>query len=267
MSIDTHETSNGTLIERLFGAGAHFGFSKSRRHPSIKKYIFTHKDGTDIFDLEQTSALLATATELMKTAGAEGKTVLYVSTKPGASTIVHSFATRAAMPFVVNRWIGGILTNWSEIRKRIERMKALVAERESGELERKYTKKERVVIGREIDQLEFNFGGISAMDRMPQYLLIVDPRHDSIAVQEAKDMRIPVIAIMSSDCNVKDITYPIVVNDALKASITLALEELTAAYESGRSTYVPAPVVRTTRPPLRANEAPRRPRPTTDRRS
>ncbi len=259
-------TSNGTLIERLFGAGAHFGFSKSRRHPSVKKYIFTHKDGTDIFDLEQTAALLGSATALLESAGAEGKTVLFVSTKPEASSIVHSFATRAGQPFVTNRWIGGILTNWTEIRKRIERMKSLLAERESGELERKYTKKERVVIGREIDKLEFNFGGIAAMERAPHYLLVVDPRHDSIAVEEANDMRIPVIAIMSSDCNAKNIAYPVVVNDALRASITLALEELTTAYETGRKNYVPAPVVRSTsRPPVRT-DAHRRPRPTSDRR-
>lgn len=264
MSTDTRPASNGTLIERLFGAGAHFGFSKSRRHPSVKKYIFTHKDGTDIFDLEQTSALLGAAAAVMQAAGSEGKTVLYVATKPEASTIVHSFAARASMPFVTNRWIGGILTNWTEIRKRIERMKLLLAERDSGELERKYTKKERVVIGREIDKLEFNFGGIAAMERQPHYLLIVDPRHDAIAVREAHDMGIPVIAVMSSDCNAKHITYPVIVNDALKASITLALEELTAAYEDGRKTYVPAPVVRTPRPPMRS-EAPRRPRPS-DRR-
>lgn len=259
------QSTNSTLIERLFGAGAHFGFSKSRRHPSVKKYIFTHKDGTDIFDLEQTSVLLTNAAALMHTAGSEGKTVLFVSTKPEASSIVHSFAVRAGMPFVTNRWIGGILTNWSEIRKRIERMKALVGERESGELERKYTKKERVVIGREIDKLEFNFGGIAAMERLPHYILVVDPRHDSIAVAEANDMKVPVIAIMSSDCNAKNVAYPVIVNDALKASITLVLEELTAAYEEGRKAYVPAPVVRTARPPMRS-EAPRRPRPT-DRRS
>ncbi len=268
MSIETRPAPQGTLIERLFKAGSHFGFSKSRRHPSVKKYIFTHKDGTDIFDLEQTSVLIENAAQVLKTAGAEGKTVLFVSTKPEASSIVHSFAVRTTMPFVTNRWIGGMLTNWSEIRKRIERMKTLIAERTSGELDRKYTKKERVVIGREIDKLEFNFGGISALDRLPHFLLVVDPRHDSIAVEEAKFMKVPVIAIMSSDCNAADITYPVIVNDALKASITLALEELVSAYEAGRATYVPPAVVRTAARPVapRTDRFERRPRPT-DRRN
>jgi small subunit ribosomal protein S2 len=263
MSIETTRTQNGPLIERLFKAGAHFGFSKSRRHPSVKQYIFAHKEGTDIFDLEQTSVLLANAADLMKQAGSEGKTVLFVSTKPEAATTVQQFAERAHMPYVVNRWIGGMLTNWSEIRKRIERMKALVTERDSGELERKYTKKERVVIGREIDKLEHNFGGIAAMDRLPHYLLVVDPRHDAIAIAEARDMKVPVIAVMSSDCDATVVTHPVIVNDSLQSSISLALEVLTAAYESGRASYVPAPVVRAPRPMVSREGArtERRPRP------
>jgi small subunit ribosomal protein S2 len=166
------------------------------------------------------------------------------------------------MPVVVNRWIGGMLTNFSEIRKRIERFKTLKAERESGELERKYIKKERVVIGREIDKLEFNFGGIEKMDRAPHILLVVDPRHDFIAVQEATDMNVPVIAVMSSDCDISKVTKPVVINDALAASVTLALSELTGAYLEGRKNYTPAPV-RTTRPEVRPRTtAPR----STDRR-
>ncbi len=256
------QSSNGTLIERLFGAGAHFGFSKSRRHPSVKKFIFANKDGTDIFDLEQTSQLLQDAASVLKTAGSEGKTVLFVATKPEASAIMHSFATRAEVPYVTNRWIGGMLTNWTEIRRRIERMKALIAERESGELERKYTKKERVVIGREITKLEFNFGGIATLERLPHYMVVVDPRHDTIAVEEAADLGVPVIAIMSSDCDAKRIQHPVIVNDALSTSITLALEELVSAYEAGKAAYVPPPVVRTPRPaPARTGgDAARRPR-------
>jgi len=234
------EQNSSTLIQRLFSAGAHFGFTKSRRHPTVAPYIFTSKDGTDIFDLEQTSALLEDAKAFVKEIGAQGKTVLYVGTKDEVSNTVRTHAQEPAMPYVTNRWIGGMLTNFSEIRKRIERLKSLVAERESGEMERKYVKKERVVIGREIEKLEFNFGGIEKMDRLPHAMLVVDPRHDSIAVQEATDLKIPVIAIMSSDCDVSKVTKPVIVNDALTSSVDLALSELTAAYKEGRANYTPA---------------------------
>jgi len=242
------EQQNSTLIERLFKAGAHFGFTKSRRHPTVTPYIFTNKLGTDIIDLEQTVRLLEDAKQMLKEAHEKGQTVLYVGTKNEISKIVESFGKKAEMPIVVNRWIGGMLTNFSEIRKRIERLKALVAQRESGEMERKYIKKERVVIGREVAKLEFNFGGIEKMDRAPHILLIVDPRHDFIAVQEATDLKIPVIAIMSSDCDVSKITKPVVINDALHTSVTLALDELTNAYLEGRKNFTPAVPVRTVRP-------------------
>lgn len=244
--------NNASLIERLFSAGAHFGFTKSRRHPTVTPYIFANKLGTDIFDLEQTEALLEDAKAFIQELGAQGKTVLFVGTKDEVSRIVREQALVAQMPLVVNRWIGGMLTNFSEIRKRIERLKALVAERESGELERKYIKKERVVIGREIDKLEFNFGGIEKMDRLPHALVVVDPRHDFIAVQEATDLSIPVIAIMSSDCDVTKVTKPVVANDALGSSVTLVLSELANAYLEGRKNFTPAP--RTTRPESRPRE-------------
>ncbi|MCA9361130.1 30S ribosomal protein S2 [Candidatus Kaiserbacteria bacterium] len=257
MSIN--QTSNPSLIERLFNAGSHFGFSKTRRHPSVSKYIFTNKEGTDIFDLEKTSVLLENAKASLMEAGKEGKNILFVSTKDEASKYVTDAATKVSMPYVTNRWIGGMLTNYSEIKKRIDRLKKLTTERESGELDRKYTKKERVIIGREITKLQFNFGGITTMDKMPSFVLVVDPRHDSIAVQEANDMGIPVIAIMSSDCDTKKVTYPVVVNDAQKASINLALEELTNAYLEGNKSYV-APVINRNRSdrsdrPIRRNES------------
>jgi small subunit ribosomal protein S2 len=254
------QEQNTSLIERLFNAGAHFGFTKSRRHPTVTPYIFANKLGTDIFDLEQTAALLEDAKLMLKEAGEQGKTVLFVGTKDEVAQVVLAHAQKADMPVVVNRWIGGMLTNFSEIRKRIERYKALIAERESGELERKYVKKERVVIGREIDKLESNFGGIQKMDRTPHMLIVVDPRHDFIAVQEATDMGIPVIGIMSSDCDVSKVTKPVVLNDALTSSVALALDELTSAYLEGRKNYTPAPV-RSSRPDTR-----RSPRPSADRR-
>lgn len=259
MSTEKNETN---LIERLFKAGSHFGFSKSRRHPSVTSFIFGNKNGTDIFDLEQTAEQIAAAKKILAEAGENGKTVLFVGTKEEISKIVKAEAEKVEMPYVTNRWIGGLLTNYSEIKKRIDRLKTLTAERESGELERKYIKKERVVIGREIDKLEFNFGGIKAIERTPALIVVVDPRHDFIAVTEANDLNIPVVAIMSSDCDAKKVQVPIMVNDALTTSVALTLAELTDAYAEGKKKYTPPPA-RTNRPAPRSDGG--RPRPTTRR--
>jgi small subunit ribosomal protein S2 len=246
-------TTNSTLIQRLFNAGAHFGFKKSRRHPTVVPYLFTTKEGVDIFDLEKTAASVESVKELLKQAGLAGKTVLFVGTKDESSKLIKKVAEQVDAPYVSNRWIGGMLTNFSEIKKRINRLEALTHESTSGELERKYTKKERVMIGREMDKLAFNFGGIAKITKTPDFLLVVDPRHDHIAVTEAKVRNVPVIAIMSSDCDAAKIDYPIVVNDSLQTSVSLILEELSAAYKEGAGAYVP-------RPAAPRDAAPRRPR-------
>lgn len=243
MTTDTKQN----LIDRLFKAGAHFGFSKSRRHPTVTPYVFANKQGNDLFDLDKTADLIENAKQVLHQAGVQGKTVLYVGTKDEVSGLVEKSALEAQMPYVTNRWIGGMLTNFSEIKKRIERLKDLLSAKESGELEKKHTKKERVVIGRSIDKLQFNFGGIAKLERMPQLLLVVDPRHDSIAVAEAKDMKIPIVAIMSSDCDVSQVNTPVIVNDALTTSVKLALDELTTAYLEGRKSYTPVPPQRPVR--------------------
>lgn len=220
-----------SLIERLFRAGAHYGFSKSRRHPTVTPYLFGSKQGTDIFDLEKTSALLTDAKEYLKEIGTTGKQALFVGTKDEIKEIVRSRAEALGMPYVTNRWIGGTLTNFPEIQKRLTRLATLRAEHESGELERKYTKKEHLLLTREMDKLAFNFGGISAMEHLPGALVLVDPRHETTAVREAEQMHIPVVAIMSSDCNIGHITKPVLVNDAHRASVTLVLDELVSGYK------------------------------------
>jgi small subunit ribosomal protein S2 len=219
----------------------------------VKSFLFGNKQGTDIFDLEKTAATIETAKAFLKAAGTDGKQLLLVSTKDETAVLVKDAAVAAELPYVTNRWIGGMLTNFSEIKKRIDRLHALTVEGESGELERKYTKKERVVIGREIAKLQSNFGGIKTIDRVPQVLVVVDPRHDHIAVAEANDLGIPVVGIMSSDNNTSLVTHPVVVNDALQASVRLVLGELVASYREGKAAYVP----KTTRPTER-RRTPRR---------
>lgn len=229
-------SNNETLVERLFEVGAHFGFSKSRRHPSLKSYIYGTKEGTDIIDLEQTAALLLDAKAFLKTVAGEGKKVLFVATKEEVAAQVKETAAGLGMPYVTNRWIGGTITNFSEIKKRIARLSELREGAASGELERKYTKKERLMLSREADKLDFNFGGISDMDRLPGALVVVDPRHDTIAVKEANHHNIPVVAIMSSDCDAGMIEKPVVVNDSHTKSVALALGELAAAVKEGMET-------------------------------
>jgi small subunit ribosomal protein S2 len=244
-------STNSTLIQRLFNAGSHFGFKKSRRHPTVVPYLFTTKEGVDIFDLEKTAVSIESVKELLKQAGLTGKTVLFVGTKDESAVIVKKVAESIGAPYVVNRWIGGMLTNITEIKKRINRLEALTHESTSGELERKYTKKERVMIGREMDKLAFNFGGIKDMQKTPDYVLVVDPRHDHIAVTEARVRNIPIIAIMSSDCDAAKITYPVVVNDSLQSSVSLVLEELAASLKEGMTAYVPRPAAPREASPMR----------------
>ncbi len=238
-TMTTGENSSKSLMERLFSVGAHFGFTKSRRHPTATAYIFGNKQGTDIIDLEKTTASIEVAKSFVQEAGKTGKTILFVGTKEEMIATVRACAESVEMPFVVNRWVGGMLTNFSEIKKRIQRLADLTAQGESGELERKYTKKERVIIGREFDKLTSNFSGIKNMDRLPYALVIVDPRHDAIAVSEARELNIPIIGITGSDANLRLVTYPIVANDALQGSVSLILAELAQAYKAGKAEFVP----------------------------
>ena len=232
-------SSNSVLVDRLLKAGSHFGFKKSRRHPSMKSYLFGNKAGNDLFDLERSADLIIAAKAAIQKFASEGKIVVFVGTKEEASKLVRETADRVDAPFVTNRWVGGMITNWGEVRKRINRLFELIAQGESGELERKYTKKERVVISRELDKLTHNFGGIRVLERIPDMLVVVDPRYEKLAIAEAKEKNIPVIGIMSSDNNIRDVDYPVVVNDTLRSSLSLALEELASAYEEGKKSFKP----------------------------
>ena len=241
--------SDKNLVSRLFEAGAHFGFKKARRHPTVTPFLYATKEGSDVIDLAKTSESLVAAKDALKEAGSMGKTVLFVGTKDEVSKIVKAAAEKVEAPYVTNRWIGGMLTNFSEIKKRINRLETLTNEKTTGELDRKYTKKERVVIGREATKLEFNFFGISKMTKMPDLMVVVDPRHDSIAVSEASEKNVPVMAIMSTDGDASMIKYPVVANDALQTSVSLIVDELVAALAEGKTAFVPkeAPAAGNTR--------------------
>ncbi len=217
------------IIQDMFKAGAHFAFSRSRRHPTIAPYIFGVKNKVEIFDLEKTHDLLQKAKTLVKSIAKDGKMILFVGGKSEARNAIKAGALSINMPYVNGRWIGGTLTNFAQIRKRVEKLGKLTAEREKGELS-KYTKKERLLIDREIANLDRFFSGIVLMKDLPKAIFVIDPRHEKNAVKEAQDMGIPVIALSGSDCNLKEITYPIVGNDASQTSIQFFVQEIIKSY-------------------------------------
>ncbi len=216
-------------IDTLFSAGAHFGRSKSRRHPSAKPFIFGTKDRNDIFDLTLTAERLKVALEAVAKIAGEGKQILFVGGKPEVSAIVHAAAERAGAPHVTGRWIGGTLTNFRQIKKRVDRLEKLTAERERGELE-KYTKHERLLIGREIEELERHFRGIVEMKEKPGAVFIVDILHEHTAAKEAMDLGIPVIGLGSTDCNFDGIAFPIPGNDSAAKSVAYFVNAIADAY-------------------------------------
>ena len=228
-------------IQTLFNAGTHFGYTRARRHPSAAAYLFGNKERTDIFDLEETGRRLDAACAFAASLGS-GKHVLFVGGKHEALEIVKDAAERVDAPYVAGRWIGGTLTNFKNIRKRIDRLQKLMGERETGELE-KYTKRERLMIDREISELLARFGGLVKMTEVPAALFIVDTRHENTAVQEANQLKIPIIGLSSSDCDFSLIQHPIPGNDTSVRSITLITNAIADAYSEGKRT-APSPATK-----------------------
>lgn len=233
MTETTMTATSADAIKRLFSAGAHFAQVKSRRHPSMRSFVLGAKGGVEIFDLEKTSAQLEAAKTAMTALARDGKTVLFVGGKREASDAVRAAAKRVSQPFVASRWLGGTISNFTEIKKRIDRLADLTAKRESGELNKLYTKLERIYIDREITRLEERLEGIVTLTKRPDALVIVDTKHDAHATKEARQAGIPIIAVISSDCDLKDATYPIVTNDASRSAIALILGDLATAFEAG----------------------------------
>jgi len=207
-----------TLIQALFERGAQYGYSKTKRHPSIAPFIFTSKNRGDIIDLEQTAVQVESAQKFLKELAAAGKVVVFVGTKPEVRDTMRAAANSINAPFVDNRWIGGTLTNFSEIKKRTERLLDLEYRREHNELIYK-TKKERLMLEREIIRLQKNFGGIAQVKKTPDAIFVVDPLYEHIAVAEAISIDIPIIALANTDCDIRELDYPIVANDSTRPSV------------------------------------------------
>ncbi len=233
------KTGDMNEIERMFKAGVHFGFSKSRRHPSTKPLIFGAKNKVEIFDLEKTKVYLEKARAFVKTLAEKNGMILFVGSKSEAKEAIKKAALSIDMPYVAGRWIGGTFTNFPQIKKRVDLLESLTSQREKGELA-KYTKKERLLIDRQIDTLTRFFSGIVSMKEMPKAIFVVDSKHESIARMEAKKLKIPVISISGTDCDISDVDYPIPANDASRGSIEFLLGEIVSAYKLAKQAPAPA---------------------------
>jgi len=223
-------------LKRLFDTGAHFSQVRSRRHPSMKPYLVGTKGRQEIIDLAKTMQQLDAAKAAMAALAKEGKTVLFVGGKIEIAALVKKAAQDIGMPYVATRWLGGTISNWSEIKKRIDRLIELSDIASASTLAKQHTKLELVKIEREKKRLENRLDGITTLAKRPDALLAVDTKHEKHAVKEANDAGIPIIAIMSSDCDLKEAAYPIVANDTSRETARLILTELIRAFSKGQAT-------------------------------
>lgn len=219
-------------INELFSAGAHIGYSKSKRHPKMKDFIYGLRNNIEIIDLEASQKKLLEAESFFKGLGKEGKVVLFVGTKPNVKNFIMETAKNLNMPYVVERWLGGTLTNFKVISGRIGYLERLEMEEKSGGFE-KYTKKERMLKSFEIEKLRKMLGGIRNLKAMPGVLVVAAPKEEITAISEAQKKGIPIVGLMNIDFNPKNIAYPIPLNDNSSLAISIVLKRLEKAYAEG----------------------------------
>jgi len=212
--------------------GVHFGYSSTTLNPKMKPFIFAYRNNTEIFDLGKTLNQLNLAKEFLGTLGKEKKPILFVGTKKEIKESTESFVRELNMPYIAERWLGGTLTNFKEIKNRIDYLNDLEQKKESGAFE-KYTKKERLQIEKKIVKLNKYLIGLKQCQSLPAALIVVDSNYEKTAVNEAKKTKIPLVIIMSSDCDPEDADYPIPANDSSVSSINFLLRELVDAYKEG----------------------------------
>jgi len=226
------ESSHRATIEELLKSGAHFGHLTSRWNPRMEKYIFMERNNIHIIDLMQTQLLLDQAAEAAKRFARRGKKILFAGTKKQAQDIVREHAEECGMPHMVDRWLGGTMTNFQTIRKSIRRMEEIERMEKDGTLD-KLKKKEKLLRLREHEKLEDTLGGIRNMANLPGAIYIVDVKREEIAVSEARNLGIPIIAMVDTNGNPKNVDYPVPVNDDALSSIELVTSTITDAIQEG----------------------------------
>jgi len=227
-------------LKELLEAGSHFGHQTVRWHPKMKPYIFSAREGVHIFDLAQSRENLIKAGEFLHEVAARGGKILFVGTKRQAKDIVKNAAIALGQPYATERWLGGTLTNWEQIKKRIDKMAEMKRAREAGEY-KIFTKKERLLLDREIARLELLFGGISQMGKLPDAIFLVDPKKEKSAVREAVITKIPLVAICDTNCDPSPINWVIPANDDAQKSIELIVGKIQEAIQKKKAVAAKKP--------------------------
>jgi len=221
-------------MKALLESGVHFGHRTHKWNPGMKPYIFTERNGIHIIDLQKTAKAVEQAYALVRDTVAEGGNVLFIGTKRQAQETIQMEATRSGMPFITNRWLGGMLTNWRTIRGRINELERLERMRDSGDFGR-ITKKEALILTREIERLELLLSGVRMMVRVPELVFVVDVHREATAIHEANLLNIPVVAMVDTNCDPRHIDYVIPSNDDAIRAIKLVVGKIADAAIEGKA--------------------------------
>lgn len=226
---------NTELLQQMFNAGVHVGHKKEKGHPKMKPYILTTRQNVQIINVERTAEKLDEAAIFLKEIASRGGVIVVVATKMPGKSLVKSFAEKIGMPYVYERWLGGTLTNYQILSKRLEFFISQEIKMSKGDFA-KHTKKEQLLIARDIERLERKMGGMKTVKKLPDALIIVDIGEHESAVREAKRMGIPVVAISDTNTNPTLVTHPIPANDKSALSISFIFEYLGKAINEGKQT-------------------------------
>jgi len=219
-------------IQEMIDAGVHFGHQTKRWHPKMEPYIYTVSKGVHIIDLEKTEEMLRKACDFLYEQASMGKIIVFVGTKKQSKDIIEKEAKRSGALYVNERWVGGTITNFETIKKNIDKLLSYLKSREEGKFSI-YTKKERLLIDREIEKLQASYGGISSLRKTPEVLFVIDTKREKTAIREAKRSGVPVVAIVDTNANPEDIDYPIPGNDDAIKSVALIVRAIADAVEEG----------------------------------
>jgi small subunit ribosomal protein S2 len=233
--------TNEVDIKKLLEAGAHFGHKTERWHPKMAPYIHSKRDGSHIIDLAQTVTALDEALSFLEKTAADGKQILLVGTKRQAKDIIKKAAEETGMPYVSERWLGGMLTNWNTIGGRVKHLQDLENRMASGELENKYNKLEVQRFQEEIEHMNGLYGGVKELNARPGAVFVVDIINDANAVREARKLGVPIVAMVDTNADPSQVTYPIPANDDAIKAIELIVGYVQAAILAGKAKVKAAP--------------------------
>lgn len=223
-------------MQELLEAGVHFGHQVRRWNPKMTPYIFTAREGIHIVDLAKTVEELEKACEFVKSVAEAGGTILFLASKKQARTIVEEEAKRVGAKYITERWIGGLLTNWEQTDKNIKKLAELKTKKEAGEF-KEMTKRENLMIDRDIAKLERLYGGVWDMGKIPEALFVVDVKKEENACREAIVKSVPVVAVCDTNANITLVDYPIPGNDDATRAIAILVKAVADAYEEGKKAY------------------------------